>query len=40
MSEHGAATGRDQGATLTVWKFDSQGGARSALQVLERLQKE
>jgi hypothetical protein len=26
--------------TLTVWKFDSEGGARGALQVLERLQKE
>ena len=26
--------------TLTVWKFDSEGGARNALQVLERLQKE
>jgi uncharacterized membrane protein len=27
-------------ATLTVWKFDSAGGARSALDVLERMQKE
>lgn len=27
-------------ATLTVWKFDTAGGARNALQVLERLQKE
>ena len=26
--------------TLTVWRFDSEGGARGALQVLERLQKE
>ena len=26
--------------TLTVWKFDSEGGARDALQVLERLQKQ
>ena len=26
--------------TLTVWKFDSESGARSALQVLERLQKQ
>ena len=26
--------------TLTVWKFDSESGARGALQVLERLQKE
>ena len=26
--------------TLTVWKFDSDAGARNALQVLERLQKE
>ena len=26
--------------TLTVWKFDSEGGARNALQVLERLQKQ
>ena len=26
--------------TLTVWKFDSEGGARNALQVLNRLQKE
>ena len=26
--------------TSTVWKFDSEGGARNALQVLERLQKE
>ena len=26
--------------TLTVWKFDSAGGARNALQVLERLQKQ
>jgi uncharacterized membrane protein len=27
-------------ATLTVWKFDSDGGARHGLDVLERLQKE
>jgi uncharacterized membrane protein len=27
-------------ATLTVWKFDSADGARGALDVLERLQKE
>ena len=27
-------------ATLTVWKFDSDGGARNGLDVLERLQKE
>jgi uncharacterized membrane protein len=27
-------------ATLTVWKFDSAGGARDALEVLERLQKQ
>jgi uncharacterized membrane protein len=27
-------------ATLTVWKFDSDGGARNGLEVLERLQKE
>jgi uncharacterized membrane protein len=27
-------------ATLTVWKFDSAGGAESALALLERLQKE
>jgi uncharacterized membrane protein len=27
-------------ATLTVWKFDSAGGARDALDVLERLQKQ
>jgi len=27
-------------AALTVWKFDSADGARSALDVLERLQKE
>ena len=27
-------------ATLTVWKFDSAGGAESALGLLERLQKE
>jgi uncharacterized membrane protein len=27
-------------ATLTVWKFDTAGGARGALHVLERLQKE
>jgi uncharacterized membrane protein len=26
--------------TLTVWKFDSESGARNALRVLERLQKE
>ena len=26
--------------TLTVWKFDSESGARGALQVLQRLQKE
>jgi uncharacterized membrane protein len=26
--------------TLTVWKFDSEGGARNALQVLERLRKQ
>jgi uncharacterized membrane protein len=26
--------------TLTVWKFDSESGARNALQVLQRLQKE
>jgi uncharacterized membrane protein len=26
--------------TLTVWKFDSEGGPRNALQVLERLQKQ
>jgi uncharacterized membrane protein len=26
--------------TLTVWKVDSEGGARGAVQVLERLQKE
>jgi uncharacterized membrane protein len=26
--------------TLTVWKFDSAGGAESALELLERLQKE
>ena len=26
--------------TLTVWKFGSESGARGALQVLERLQKE
>ncbi|MCW0213513.1 MAG: DUF1269 domain-containing protein [Pseudonocardia sp.] len=26
--------------TLTVWKFDSAGGAESALETLERLQKE
>jgi uncharacterized membrane protein len=26
--------------TLTVWKFDSEGGARGALQVLERLRKQ
>jgi uncharacterized membrane protein len=25
---------------LTVWKFDSADGARSALDVLQRLQKE
>jgi uncharacterized membrane protein len=25
---------------LTVWKFDSAGGAESALELLERLQKE
>ena len=27
-------------ATLTVWKFDSEGGAERALGLLERLQKE
>src|SRR5215213_5475554 len=27
-------------ATLTVWKFDSAGGAQSALAQLERMQKE
>ena len=27
-------------ATLTVWKFDSPGGAQQALAVLERMQKE
>ena len=27
-------------ATLTVWKFESDGGARNALETLERLQKE
>ena len=27
-------------ATLTVWKFDSAGGAQSALTQLERMQKE
>lgn len=27
-------------ATLTVWKFDSDSGARNGLEVLERLQKE
>src|SRR5829696_6036481 len=27
-------------ATLTVWKFDSAGGAQSALALLERMQKE
>src|SRR5690242_9474574 len=27
-------------ATLTVWKFDSDGGARNGLDVLEMLQKE
>jgi uncharacterized membrane protein len=27
-------------ATLTVWKFDSAGGAESALGLLERMQKE
>jgi uncharacterized membrane protein len=27
-------------ATLTVWKFDSADGAREALQVVERLQKQ
>ena len=27
-------------ATLTVWKFDSAGGAEDAVHVLERLQKE
>ncbi|HEY6422731.1 MAG TPA: DUF1269 domain-containing protein [Pseudonocardiaceae bacterium] len=27
-------------ATLTVWKFDSAGGAQNALELLERLQKE
>src|SRR3954467_5887542 len=27
-------------ATLTVWKFDTAGGAESALSTLERLQKE
>jgi uncharacterized membrane protein len=27
-------------ATLTVWKFDSPGGAESALALLERMQKE
>jgi uncharacterized membrane protein len=27
-------------ATLTVWKFDSAGGAESALALLERMQKE
>jgi len=27
-------------ATLTVWKFDSAGGAQNALTTLERLQKE
>ena len=26
--------------TLTVWKFDSAGGAESALELLESLQKE
>jgi uncharacterized membrane protein len=26
--------------TLTVWKFDSEGGARNALQSLEQLQKQ
>ena len=26
--------------TLTVWKFDTESGARGALQVLERLQKQ
>ena len=26
-------------ATLTVWKFDEAGGARGALQLLERQQK-
>jgi uncharacterized membrane protein len=26
--------------TLTVWKFDSAGGAENALELLERLQKE
>ena len=26
--------------TLTAWKFGSEGGARNALQVLERLQKQ
>ena len=25
---------------MTVWKFDSEGGARNALQVLERLEKQ
>jgi uncharacterized membrane protein len=27
-------------ATLTVWKFDTAGGAESALELLERMQKE
>ena len=27
-------------ATLTVWKFDSPGGAESALELLQRLQKQ
>src|SRR4051794_41389732 len=27
-------------ATLTVWKFDSAGGAQNALTLLERMQKE
>jgi uncharacterized membrane protein len=27
-------------ATLTVWKFDSAGGAENALSLLERMQKE
>jgi uncharacterized membrane protein len=38
----GTLEGSEDGGmtTLTVWKFDSPDGARNALQVLERLQKE
>jgi uncharacterized membrane protein len=32
-------TRRTRMATLTVWKFDSSGGAEKAIEVLQRLQK-